>query len=155
MLNCYLLTQTVLPSNYEEFFKWKDLFDYSNYSKDSRFFDRTNKIVIVKMKDELGGMIVNEFTGLQSKMYSIKKIDGKENNTAKGVSIATEFDKFKDVLFHKKIIRQKMKRIQHKKSINQEQLKLTKYLYQVLTIKNMCQMMGFIVISTKIVSHKN
>ena len=51
-------------------------------------------------------------------MYPIKKIDGKENNTAKGVSIATEFDKFKDVLFHKKIIRQKMKRIQHKKSIN-------------------------------------
>ena len=116
MLNCYLLTQTVSPSNYEEFFKWKDLFDYSNYSKDSRFFDRTNKIVIVKMKDELGGMIVNEFTGLQSKMYSIKKIDGKENNTAKGVSIASEFDKFKDVLFHKKIIRRKMKRIQHKKA---------------------------------------
>ena len=104
MLNCYLLTQTVLPSNYEEFFKWKDLFDYSNYSKDSRFFDRTNKIVIVKMKDELGGMIVNEFTGLQSKMYSIKKIDGKENNTAKGVIIATEFDNFKDVLFNKKLL---------------------------------------------------
>ena len=35
-------------------------------------------------------------------MYSIKKIDGKENNTAKGVSTATEFDKFKDVLFNKK-----------------------------------------------------
>ena len=44
-----------------------------------------------------------------------KKIDGKENNTEKGVSIATEFDKFKDVLFNKKIIRQKMKRIQSKK----------------------------------------
>ena len=37
-------------------------------------------------------------------MYSMKKIDGKEYNTAKGVSIATEFDKFKDVLFNKKII---------------------------------------------------
>ena len=48
-------------------------------------------------------------------MYSIKKIDVKEHNTAKGVSIATEFDKFKDVLFNKKIIRQKMKRIQSKK----------------------------------------
>ena len=47
-------------------------------------------------------------------MYSIKKIDGKERNTAKGVSIATEFDKFKDDLFNKKIIRQKMKRIQIK-----------------------------------------
>ena len=48
-------------------------------------------------------------------MYSIKKIDGKEHNTAKGVSIATEFDNFKDVLFNKKIIRHKMKRIQSKK----------------------------------------
>ena len=48
-------------------------------------------------------------------MYSIKKIDDKEHNTAKGVSIATEFDKFKDVLFNEKIIRHKMKRIQSKK----------------------------------------
>ena len=48
-------------------------------------------------------------------MYPIKKIDGKEHNTAKGLSIATEFDEFKDVLFNKKIIRQKMKRIQSKK----------------------------------------
>ena len=45
----------------------------------------------------------------------MKKIDIKECNTAKGVSIATEFDKFKDVLFNEKIIRHKMKRIQSKK----------------------------------------
>ena len=31
------------------------------------------------------------------------------------MSIATEFDKFKDVLFNKKIMRHKMKRIQSKK----------------------------------------
>ena len=24
---------------YEEFYKWKDLFDFSNYSKDLRFYD--------------------------------------------------------------------------------------------------------------------
>ena len=48
-------------------------------------------------------------------MYSIKKVDGKEYNTAKGVSIAIEFNKFEDVLFNKKIIRYKMKRIQSKK----------------------------------------
>ena len=48
-------------------------------------------------------------------MYSIKKIDGKEHDTAKGVNIATEFDNFKDALFNKKIIRQKMKIIQSKK----------------------------------------
>ena len=45
----------------------------------------------------------------------MKKIDRKECNTAKGISIATEFNKFKDVLFGKKIIRHKMKRIQSKK----------------------------------------
>ena len=48
-------------------------------------------------------------------MYSIKKIDGEECNTAKGVSITTEFDKFKDVLFNAKSIRHKMKIIQSKK----------------------------------------
>ena len=99
----------------EQLVKWNDLFDFSNYSEYSKFFNETNKKVIGKMKYEFGGVIVTEFVGLKSKMYSIKKIDGKEHNTAKGVSIATEFDKFKDVLFNEKIIRHKMKRIQSKK----------------------------------------
>ena len=55
------------------------------------------------------------FVGLKSKMYSIKKIDGKEYNTGKGMSIATEFDKFKDIFLNQKIVRHKMKRIQSKK----------------------------------------
>ena len=67
------------------------------------------------MKDEFGGVIVIEFIGLKSKTYSMEKIDGKEYNTAKGVSIATNFGKFNDVLFHEKVIRRKMKRIQSKK----------------------------------------
>ena len=110
------LTYEIKSENvYEEFFKWKDLFDFSNYSKDSKFFNETNKKVIGKMKDEFGGVIVIEFIGLKSKLHSMKKMDGKECNTAKGVSIAAEFDKFKDVLINKKIIRHKMKRIQTKK----------------------------------------
>ena len=59
---------------------------------------------LLEKKNEFGRVIVNEFVGLKSKLYSIKKIDCKEYNTAKGVSIATEFDKFKNVLFNKKII---------------------------------------------------
>ena len=100
---------------YEEFFKWKNLFDFSNYSKDSKFLDSTNKKVISKMKDEYGGVIIDEFIGLKSKMYSITKIDGRESNTAKGVNITTEFNEFKDVLFNKKIIIHKRKIIQAKK----------------------------------------
>ena len=38
-----------LESFCEEFFKWKNLFDFSNYSTDSKFFDETNKTVIGKM----------------------------------------------------------------------------------------------------------
>ena len=102
-------------SIYEEFFKWKDLFDFSDYSKDSRFFKETNKKVIGKIKDQFGGVVVTEFVGLKSKVHPIKKIDGKEHNAAKGVSIATEFDKFQDVLLNKNIIRHKMKRIESKK----------------------------------------
>ena len=91
------------------------MLDFNNCSKDSKLFDETNEKVIGKMKDEFGGVIVDEFVGLKSNMYSVKKIDGKEYNTAKGVSIATEFNKPKDVLFNKKILRHRMKRIQSKK----------------------------------------
>ena len=99
----------------KNFFKHKHLFDFSNYPKDSKFFDPTNKKVIGKMKDESEGKIIGEFVGLKSKMHSMKNIDGKESNTAKGVNIATEFNEFKDTLFNKKIIRHKMRRIQGKK----------------------------------------
>ena len=55
------------------------------------------------MKDVSDGKINNEFVGLKSMMYSMKNIDGKEYNTAKGVNIATNFNEFKDTLFNKKI----------------------------------------------------
>ena len=97
ILNCYLLTQTVLLMK-----------------QNQKMFTK-NKKVIGKMKDKSEGKIVDEFVGFKSKMYSMKNIDGKESDTAKGVNIATEFIEFKDKLLNKKIIRHKMKRIQGKK----------------------------------------
>ena len=44
-------------------------------------------------------------------MYTMKNIDNKKSNTAKGVNITTEFNEFKDTLFNKKIIRHEMRRI--------------------------------------------
>ena len=127
------LTYEIKSKNvYEEFFKWKDLFDFSNYSKDSKFFDETNKKVIGKMKDESEGKIIDEFVGLKSKMYSMKNIDGKESNTGKGAGKK----EFKDMLFNKKIIRQKMRIIQGK-NIKWEHTKPTKYHYHVLMIKDL------------------
>ena len=47
------LTYEIKSKNvYKDFYKWEDLFDFSNYSKDSEFFDDTNKKVTGKMKDE-------------------------------------------------------------------------------------------------------
>ena len=100
---------------YEQFFKHRHLFNFSNYSEDSKFFDLTNKKVIGKMKYEFEGKIIGDFVGLKSNMYSMKNIDGKESNTAKGMGILTEFNEFEDTLFNKKIIRHKMRRIQSKK----------------------------------------
>ena len=62
------------------------------------------------MKDESEWKIIEEFVGLKSKMYySMKNIDGKESNTAKGVNIGAEFNEFKGTLFNKKVLRHKMK----------------------------------------------
>ena len=80
------------------------MFDFSNYSKDSKFFDESNKKAIDKMKDEYSGAIIDEFIGLKLKMYSIKKIDCGESSTAKGVNITTEFNESKDALFKKKLL---------------------------------------------------
>ena len=91
------------------------MFDFSNYPKDSKFFDETNKKFIGKMKDKSEGKIIGEFVGLKSKMYSMKNIDGKESNTAKGVNIATESNEFKNTLFNKKVLGLKIRRIQGEK----------------------------------------
>ena len=78
------LTYEIKSENvYKEFYWWKDLFDFSNYSKDSTVYDDTNKKVIGKMKDEYSGAIIDQFIGLKSKMYSLKKINVSESSTTK------------------------------------------------------------------------
>ena len=54
-------------------------------------------------------------------MYSVKNIDGKKSNTAKGVNIATEFNEFKDTLFNKKSTQ-----TQNEKNSRQKKKKLVK-----------------------------
>ena len=40
---------------YEDFYQDKNLFDFSDYPLDSKFFDLANKKVFGKMKDEFKG----------------------------------------------------------------------------------------------------
>ena len=54
---------------YDDFYQDKNLFDFSDYPLNSKFFDPVNKKVIGKMKDEFKGKIISDFVGLKSKMY--------------------------------------------------------------------------------------
>ena len=99
---------------YDEFFKYKHLFDFREHQ--SIFFDPENKKVIGKMKDEFKVIPIKKFIGLKSKMYCIVSDDDTEFNTAKGVNILIDFNKYKNILFDEKIIKHNMKRIPSKKN---------------------------------------
>ena len=99
---------------YEKFFKHKNLFDFSNISKDSKFYDNQNEMAVGRMKDEYKGIPINKFVVLKSKMHCMLSDDNKESNTAKIVNISIELEEYEETLLNKKIIRHKMKKIQSK-----------------------------------------
>ena len=46
------------------------MFDFGNYSAKAKYYDSSNKLVVGKMKNETGGVAIDEFVGLKPKMYS-------------------------------------------------------------------------------------
>ena len=77
---------------YKDLVQDKELFDNSDYPKNSAFFFDKNKKAIGKMKDEAAGMVIKEFIGLRSKMYSysfdhksLSKIKKISKNTIKDI----------------------------------------------------------------------
>ena len=78
-----LVYETETKDVYEDFYGDKNLFDFSDYPRDSKIFDPVNKKVVGKMKDEFKGKIISKFVGLNSKMYSPVDADGGENEKAK------------------------------------------------------------------------
>ena len=65
-----------------------------------------------KMKYEFNGVKIDEFVGLKSKMYSLIAENDLEVNKAKGVNLVLRHKEYFDVLFNKKVVRHRMKRIQ-------------------------------------------
>ena len=105
---------------YQDFWNDKDRFDNSDYPENSPYFNKTNKKVIGKFKDEAAGIPITEFIGLRSKMYSYVKDDSKGCKTAKGIKknvIKNDIKNkdYKNVLFNNKQIHHKMKTIRSEK----------------------------------------
>lgn len=74
---------------YKEFWNEKDKFDNSVYPENSQYFDKSNKKVMGKFKDEASGMPITGFAGLRSKRYSYTKENNKEGQTCKGIKKAS------------------------------------------------------------------
>ena len=60
-----LVYEIKIEDVYDDFYGDKNLFDFSEYSLKSKFFDPVNKEVIGKMKDELKGKMISKFVGLK------------------------------------------------------------------------------------------
>ena len=105
---------------YQDFWNNKEMFDNSDYNENSLFFDKTNKKVIGKFKDEAAGIPITEFVGLRSKMYSYMKENQKGGKTAKGIKksvIKNEIthDNYKNILLSREQMYHKMKTITSEK----------------------------------------
>ena len=101
----------------EDFSSNKEMFDFSNYSTKSKYYDNSKKLVIRKMKDVTKGVAIEEFVGLKPKMYSLL-IDNSEHKKAKAANrnvVATvSHSEYKDMLLNNKCVRHTMNRIQSK-----------------------------------------
>ena len=65
--------------------KFNELFDLSNFPKDSKYFRNDNKKVPGKMKDEYGGIPIYEFIGPKPKMHSILDVNNCEKVCLKDI----------------------------------------------------------------------
>ena len=73
-----------------------------------KYYDDSNVLVVGKMKDEMGGIVIDEFVGLKPKMYSILLNDSSEYKKAKGVNknvvVKISHNDNKNVLLNKKCL---------------------------------------------------
>ena len=83
-------------------YKYKELFDLSNFPVSSKYYCSDNKKVLGKIKDEYDGKSILKFLGLKSKMYSILDESKNEKITSKSHNGFTESQEFYDTLFKKK-----------------------------------------------------
>ena len=105
---------------YEDFSSNEELFDFSNYLTKSNLYDNSNKLVIRKLKDETGGVAIEEFIGLKPQIYSLL-VDNSEHKKAKGVNknvVSTiNHTEYKDFSLNNNCIRHSMNSIQNKDDI--------------------------------------
>ena len=95
-------------------YKYKELFDLSNFPVSSKYYCSDNKKVVGKMKDEYGGKSIVKCVGLKFKTYLILDESNNEKIPNKGHNAFIELQEFYDTLFKKKILRHTLSGIKSK-----------------------------------------
>lgn len=72
-------------NSYENFYKNKGLFDFSNYPKDSKY-NNANNLVVDKMRDEKLSVFIKGFVGLKSEINTFIKEDNHEAKKSKRIN---------------------------------------------------------------------
>ena len=103
---------------HKDFSNDKQMFDFSNYSAKSKYYDNSNKLVFAKIRDGPAGVAIEEFVESKPNMYSYLLDDNSEHKKAKVVNrnvvTTISHDEYKYVLLNKKFLRHSINRIQSK-----------------------------------------
>ena len=69
-----LMYKIKIEDGYDGFNNNKEIFDFSNYSTKSKYYDYSNKLV------KTGGIVIEEFVGLNPKTYLFLRDDSSKHN---------------------------------------------------------------------------
>ena len=80
-----LMYQIKTEDVYDDCSSDKEMFDFSNNSIKSKYYDNSNKLTIGKITEETGGVAIEKFVGLKPKMY-LFLVDNSEHQKAKDIN---------------------------------------------------------------------
>ena len=133
---------------YKDFNNDKEIFDFSNYSTKSNYYDDLKKLVVGKLKDKTACVAIEEFVRLKLKMYSYFVDNNSEHKNTKGVNknvVGTiSHNEYKDVSLNKECLIHSMNGIQSKKTIEEKLITSTRFLFLALMIKYISKTMSVI-----------
>lgn len=86
----------------KDYYKNKELFNFSNYLERSKYYDDTNRLVVGKIKDETDGQPIKHLKTLKAKISSYITEDDHKCKRTKGidknVNNKKEFEDKKNIL---------------------------------------------------------
>lgn len=95
-------------------------FDTSDFEPDNRYgIPLVNKKIVGLMKDENAGLVMTEFAGLRSKMYSFT-VEGDDKNHSKAKGISTKVTKYLKIEDYKKVLFQNSKLFKKQRNLISE-----------------------------------